>query len=113
MGSRSFSAWPQVEKILDDIPDGRNSWRHTHMPMVITTQEREGVPVVGRAFQSKSLLINEAIMHFVRRKELGSSCAEIRANLVAHQEIIKEQGEELERLKKKKGVRGLWHRIFG
>jgi hypothetical protein len=112
MGSRSFSAWPQVEKILDDIPDGRNSWRHSHLPMVITTQEREGVPVVGRAFQSKSLLINEAIMHFVRRRDMGSSCAEIRANLVAHQEIIKEQNELIEKYKKERRE-SIWHRIFG
>jgi len=113
MGGRSFSAWPQVEDILDSIPDGRESWRHKQLPMIVTQAEKEGRPIVGRAFQSKSLLINEAIIHFCRRNDEGFSCADIRMNLEALQGIIRAQGEELETLKKKRGLRGLWHRIFG
>lgn len=113
MGSRSFNAWPAVEAILDSVPDGRQVWRHKHLPMVEDPREKHGQPVVGRAYRSKSLLINEAVMHFMERKSDGTSCGEIRLNLQSLQRIITEQGEEIERLKKRRGLRGLWLRIFG
>ena len=110
MGSRSFNAWPQVEDILDSIPDGRNVSRHKHLPMIITPAEREGVPVVGRAWKSKSLLINEAIMHYTKPRENSMSFADLHLSIARHQDYIKQLHEEIEELK---GRVSLWHRIFG
>lgn len=109
MGSRSFSAWPQVEAFLDTIPDGRSEWRHKTLPMSITTAEREGQPVVGRAWRSKSLFINEAISHYIRKDQDGISCSDLRLNIEALQKIITEQGEQI----KKYQEASVWQRIFG
>ncbi len=109
MGSRSFSAWPHVEAFLDSIPDGRREWRHKTLPMSITAAEREGQPVVGRAWRSKSLFINEAISHYIRKDQDGISCSDLRLNIEALQKIITEQGEQL----KKYQEASVWQRIFG
>jgi len=109
MGSRSFNAWPQVEAFLDSIPDGRNAWRHKTLPMSVTIAEREGQPVVGRAWKSKSLFINEAISHYIRKDQDGVSCSDLRLNIEALQKIITEQGEEIQKLKEA----SVWQRIFG
>jgi len=110
MGSRSFSAWPKVEEYLDSIPDGRNAWRHRSLPFTSTIREREGQPIVGRAWRSKSLFINEAITHYIRAARGEESCATLVLNIAALQEVITKQGELIEELERRKS---LWHRIFG
>ena len=60
MGSRSFNAWESVERFLDRLPDGRRQWKHKHLPAgPVTMAERQGEKVVGKAWDSKSLFINE------------------------------------------------------
>ena len=112
MGSRSFNAWPQVEAFLDSIPDGRNAWRHKTLPMIITPAETEGQPIVGRAWRSKSLFINEAITHYIRKDQDGISCADLRLNIEALQKIITDQGNQIEKYKEERRA-SIWRRIFG
>ena len=112
MGSRSFNAWPQVDAFLNGIPDGRSEWRHKSLPMSVTPAEREGQPVVGRAWRSKSLFINEAISHYIRLNKEGHSCSKLTLNIEGLQKIITEQGELIEKYKKERRET-VWRRIFG
>ena len=102
MGCRSFNAWPSVEAILNSIGDGRSAWRHKTLPMVVTPAERHGQPVVGRAWKSKSLYVNEAIMHYYRKDEEGFSCADIRQNIQALQDRLTQAHEEIDRLQRRR-----------
>ncbi len=111
MGSRSFNAWESVEEILNNLPDGRKTWRHKHLPMVVTTRELIGEPVVGRPWASKSLFINEAITHYMRTlNEVGMSCSDSALAIKAYQTRIEELEEEL---KDHRGMKGLWRVIRG
>ena len=73
MGSRSFSAWDEVETILNRMPDGRNK-------------------NYARNWKSKSQFINRAIVHYHRVSIEGESCE------TAHLRIkyLESEGERLE-----------------
>ena len=103
MGSRSFNAWESVERFLDRLPDGRRQWKHKHLPAgPVTMAERQGEKVVGKAWDSKSLFINEAITHYYYyQREGGVTCANLRAGNIHMERRIQELEAELE---KKNGV---------
>ena len=99
MGSRSFNAWESVERFLDRLPDGRRQWKHKHLPALETMAERQGEKVVGKAWDSKSLFINEAITHYYYyQREGGVTCANLRAGNIHMERRIKELEAEIENL---------------
>ena len=114
MGSRSFNAWPSVEAILNSIGDGRSAWRHKTLPAVVTEAERHGVPVVNRAWNSKSKFVNEAILFYSKQRgEQLISFADLLKNIEGLQNQLARQYEEMEELRRAKGRVSLWRRIFG
>ncbi len=111
MGSRSFNAWEVVDKYLNRLPDGRREWKHKHLPFTVTEAEKHGESVVGRAWDSKSLFINEAIVHFYYyQRDGGRTCANNRLAVIQLEKRILELEEEL---KGYQGVKGLWRVIRG
>ena len=65
MGAKSFNLWPRCEEIIDSLPDGRRNMRHKHFPLIVGEEERQiGGKMVGRPIMSKSLFVNEAIIHY-------------------------------------------------
>ena len=114
MGSRSFNAWESVERFLDRLPDGRRQWKHKHLPAgPVTMAERQGEKVVGKAWDSKSLFINEAITHYYYyQREGGVTCANLRAGNIHMERRIQELEEELEIWEKFTADQGLVHRIL-
>ena len=65
MGAKSFNLWPRCEEIIDSLPDGRKHWRNKTLPLIPGEEERQiGSKMVGRPGMSKSLFVNEAIIHY-------------------------------------------------
>ena len=65
MGAKSFNLWPRCEEIIDALPDGRKHWRNKHLPLMPGEEERQiGTKMIGRPAMSKSLFVNEAIIHY-------------------------------------------------
>jgi len=65
MGAKSFNLWPRCEEIIDSLPDGRKHWRNKTLPLIPGEEERQiGNKLVGRPQMSKSLFVNEAIIHY-------------------------------------------------
>jgi hypothetical protein len=99
MGARSFNLWPRCEAIIDSIPDGRKHWRNKHFPLVPGEEERQiGDKMIGRPGKSKSLFVNEAIIHYHDK-----ACGQLIKSRDALQERVFELEKELEEERKKKG----------
>ena len=96
LGAKSFNLWPRCEEIIDSLPDGRKHWRNKHLPLIPGEEERQiGTKMVGRPQMSKSLFVNEAIIHYHDRNWF-----QIRRSRDALQARVLELDEENERLKK-------------
>ncbi len=95
MGAKSFNLWPRSEEIIDSLPDGRKHWRNKHFPLIPGEEEKQiGGKMIGRPAMSKSLFVNEAIIHYHDKNWF-----QIRKARDKLQELVLEQSEEIERLK--------------
>ena len=102
MGAKSFNLWPRCEEIIDSLPDGRKHWRNKHLPLIPGEEERQiGTKMVGRPARSKSLFVNEAIIHYHDRE-----CGALRRKTLLLQEELFEAQQEIERLKKRSSFFG-------
>ena len=115
MGAKSFNLWPRCEEIIDGLPDGRKHWRNKHFPLIPGEEEKQiGGKMIGRPAMSKSLFVNEAIIHYYDKNWF-----QIRRSRDALQELVLEQSEEIERLKNEldeassRGGKGILKRLFG
>ena len=111
MGAKSFNLWPRCEEIIDGLPDGRRHWRHTHYPLIPGEEERQiGPRMIGRPQMSKSLFVNEAIIHYHDK-----GCWQMVKARDTLQEHVHELNAEIEELKNRLNAspsRGFWHRLF-
>jgi len=73
---------------------------------MVFTEEEKHVNIVGRPLQSKSLLVNQAVIHYY-----DSQCGKMRQTMQAR---IFELNDEIEDLKKslKDAQTPLWKRFF-
>ena len=110
MGAKSFNLWPRCEEIIDSLPDGRKHWRNKHLPLIPGEEERQiGTKLVGRPAMSKSLFVNEAIIHYHDK-----GCFQMVKARDALQDYVHELNAEIEDLKNQLNAppsRG-WRAIF-
>jgi len=105
MGAKSFNLWPRCEEIIDSLPDGRKHWRNKTLPLIPGEEENQiGNKMVGRPAMSKSLFVNEAIIHYHDKE-----CGQMRRNISDLQDRLLELGNENELLKDQ---RGLYRRLL-
>ena len=98
MGARSFNLWPRCEEIINSLPDGRKHWRQKHLPLIPSEEEYQiGTDLVGRPAMSKSLFVNEAIIHYHDKE-----CGQMRNNIQALQKRLFEAHQEIDQLKEEK-----------
>lgn len=96
MGAKSFNLWPRCEEIIDSLPDGRREWRHTHYPLIPGEEEMQiGGRMIGRPWKSKSLFVNEAIIHYHDK-----GCMQMRFARDALQDHVRTLNAEIDELKK-------------
>jgi hypothetical protein len=114
MGAKSFNLWPRCEEIIDSLPDGRKHWRNKHLPLIPGEEENQiGSKMIGRPAMSKSLFVNEAIIHYYDKNWF-----QIRRARDALQEHVRVQNAEIEDLKKQldeaqsRGGKGILSRLF-
>jgi len=111
MGAKSFNLWPRCEEIIDSLPDGRRNMRHKHFPLIVGEEERQiGGKMVGRPMMSKSLFVNEAIVHYHDK-----GCWQMVKARDTLQEHVHELNAEIDELKNQLDEaqsRGWWHRLF-
>lgn len=101
MGAKSFNLWPRCEEIIDSLPDGRKHWRNKTLPLIPGEEERQiGSKLVGRPAMSKSLFVNEAIIHYYDKNWF-----QIRRSRDALQIRVLELNEEIKQLKAEKKAR--------
>ena len=106
MGAKSFNLWPRCEEIIDSLPDGRKQWRNKHLPLIPGEEEKQiGTKMVGRPTMSKSLFVNEAIIHYHDRNWF-----QIRRSRDALQARVLELDEENRLLKIELSKKRSWFR---
>ena len=109
MGAKSFNLWPRCEEIIDSLPDGRKHWRNKHLPLIPGEEERQiGTKLVGRPAMSKSLFVNEAIIHYHDK-----GCWQMVKARDALQDLVYELNAEIAELKAKKGILARFKDFFG
>lgn len=95
MGAKSFNLWPRCEEIIDSLPDGRKHWRNKTLPLIPGEEEKQiGTKMVGRPAMSKSLFVNEAIIHYHDK-----GCWQMVKARDALQDYVHELNAEIEELK--------------
>ena len=114
MGAKSFNLWPRCEEIIDALPDGRMHWRNKHLPLMPGEEERQiGTKMIGRPAMSKSLFVNEAIIHYHDK-----GCWQMVKARDALQDYVHELNAEIEDLKNQldasssRGGKGILSRLF-
>ena len=110
MGAKSFNLWPRCEEIIESLPDGRRQWRNKQFPLIPGEEEKQiGRKMIGRPIKSKSLFVNEAIIHYH-----DGGCLQIIRSRDALQETVLALQEEIESLKNQLDEANTppWRRIF-
>jgi hypothetical protein len=114
LGAKSFNLWPRCEEIIDSLPDGRKHWRNKHFPLIPGEEENQiGTKMIGRPAMSKSLFVNEAIIHYHDK-----GCWQMVKARDALQDYVHELNAEIEDLKNQldasssRGGKGILSRLF-